>query len=99
MAAPRLKASSSMNDIVVSTRSFQAADIISHLRKPTSHQGYLFQRSQGPIRTTPNVAAASGSRFRHGTRFLRWRPDKVPRECTIEQISAAQLKATYVSRI
>jgi ATP-dependent DNA ligase len=31
----------------------------------------------------------SGGRFRHGTRFLRWRPDKAPRQCTIEQIEAA----------
>jgi ATP-dependent DNA ligase len=28
----------------------------------------------------------SGSRFRHGTRFLRWRPDKPPRDCTLEQL-------------
>jgi len=28
----------------------------------------------------------SGSRFRHGTRFLRWRPDKAPQQCTLEQI-------------
>ena len=28
----------------------------------------------------------SGGRFRHGTGFLRWRPDKEPRQCTIEQV-------------
>jgi ATP-dependent DNA ligase len=28
----------------------------------------------------------SGGRFRHGTKFLRWRPDKAPRQCTMEQI-------------
>jgi ATP-dependent DNA ligase len=28
----------------------------------------------------------SGSRFRHGTRFLRWRPDKAPRQCTLDQV-------------
>jgi ATP-dependent DNA ligase len=28
----------------------------------------------------------SGERFRHGTRFVRWRPDKAPRQCTLEQI-------------
>ncbi len=27
-------------------------------------------------------------RFRHGVRFLRWRPDKQPRECTFEQLEA-----------
>jgi ATP-dependent DNA ligase len=29
----------------------------------------------------------SQDRFRHGTKFLRWRPDKAPRECTIEQVA------------
>ena len=28
----------------------------------------------------------SGGRFRHGTRLLRWRPDKAPRQCTMDQI-------------
>ncbi len=28
----------------------------------------------------------TGNRFRHGTRLLRWRPDKAPRQCTFEQI-------------
>jgi ATP-dependent DNA ligase len=29
---------------------------------------------------------ATGNRFRHGTRLLRWRLDKAPRQCTFEQI-------------
>jgi ATP-dependent DNA ligase len=28
----------------------------------------------------------SGDRFRHGTKFMRWRPDKSPRQCTLEQL-------------
>ncbi|MBS3651184.1 ATP-dependent DNA ligase [Pseudaminobacter sp. 19-2017] len=28
----------------------------------------------------------TGDRFRHGTKLLRWRPDKAPRQCTFEQI-------------
>lgn len=28
----------------------------------------------------------SGGRFRHGTRFLRWRPDKAARQCTMGQL-------------
>jgi ATP-dependent DNA ligase len=28
----------------------------------------------------------TGDRFRHGTKFLRWRPDKHPKQCTFEQI-------------
>lgn len=28
----------------------------------------------------------SEGRFRHGSKFLRWRPDKDPRQCTMEQV-------------
>jgi ATP-dependent DNA ligase len=28
----------------------------------------------------------TGERFRHGTKLLRWRPDKAPRQCTLEQL-------------
>ena len=31
---------------------------------------------------------ASGGRIRHGTRILRWRDDKQPRECLLEQMDA-----------
>ncbi len=35
----------------------------------------------------------TGGRFRHGTRFLRWRPDKDPRQCTIDQVKHPEGKA------
>jgi ATP-dependent DNA ligase len=28
----------------------------------------------------------TGGRFRHGTGFLRWRPDKAPEQCTMKQV-------------
>ena len=28
----------------------------------------------------------SGGRFRHGTRLMRWRPDKAPEQCTMDQV-------------
>jgi len=28
----------------------------------------------------------SGNRFRHGTKFLRWRPDKAPKQCGFDQV-------------
>lgn len=28
----------------------------------------------------------TGGRFRHGTKFLRWRPDKKPAQCTFDQV-------------
>ena len=38
----------------------------------------------------------SGDRFRHGTSFVRWRPDKAPRQCTMEQLKQP---AATVSRM
>ena len=32
----------------------------------------------------------TAGRFRHGTKLLRWRPDKSPRQCTYDQIAAAE---------
>jgi ATP-dependent DNA ligase len=29
----------------------------------------------------------TGERFRHGTGFIRWRPDKNPRQCTFDQLA------------
>ncbi len=37
----------------------------------------------------------SGDRFRHGTRLLRWRPDKSPRQCTLDQVK--QRKANLMA--
>lgn len=31
----------------------------------------------------------TGGRFRHGTRLLRWRPDKAPTQCTFDQLAPA----------
>jgi ATP-dependent DNA ligase len=31
----------------------------------------------------------TGGRFRHGTRLLRWRPDKAPEQCTLSQVTLA----------
>lgn len=32
----------------------------------------------------------TGDRFRHGTRLVRWRPDKSPRQCTFDQLATNQ---------
>jgi ATP-dependent DNA ligase len=34
----------------------------------------------------------SGHRFRHGTKFLRWRPEKKPEQCTMEQVVSRKIK-------
>jgi ATP-dependent DNA ligase len=41
----------------------------------------------------------TGGRFRHGTTILRWRPDKRPRQCTVEQLhQKSVLPATLLRR-
>jgi ATP-dependent DNA ligase len=40
----------------------------------------------------------TGQRFRHGTGFLRWRPDKNPKQCTFEQL-APELKPSELEQI
>src|SRR5438876_8148694 len=35
----------------------------------------------------------SQGRFRHGSKFLRWRPDKAPRQCTMDQVEGRKQKA------
>ena len=40
----------------------------------------------------------TGRRFRHGTGFLRWRPDKDPKQCTFDQL-APELKPSELDEI
>lgn len=44
----------------------------------------------------------TGDRFRHGTRLLRWRPDKAPEQCTMDQLilelRAAEVEAVVARR-
>lgn len=35
----------------------------------------------------------TGGRFRHGTKVLRWRPDKDPRQCTMDQVEHREGKS------
>jgi ATP-dependent DNA ligase len=42
-----------------------------------------------------------GDRFRHGTTFLRWRPDKQPKDCRYDQLEVTKpfaLKKVFASR-
>jgi ATP-dependent DNA ligase len=40
----------------------------------------------------------TGRRFRHGTGFLRWRPDKDPKQCTFEQL-APELRPSELKQL
>ncbi|TFI56343.1 ATP-dependent DNA ligase [Sphingomonas parva] len=39
----------------------------------------------------------TGKRFRHGTRFLRWRPDKAPEQCRMDQLQPEAPPAELVA--
>jgi ATP-dependent DNA ligase len=41
----------------------------------------------------------SGDRFRHGTKLLRWRPDKAPEQCTFEQIEREARPARLIKAL
>ncbi len=40
----------------------------------------------------------SGGRFRHGTKFLRWRPDKAPKQCKFDQVEAVAVSPLKLIR-
>jgi len=41
----------------------------------------------------------TGDRFRHGTRFVRWRPDKAPETCTFDQLATPVDPDTVIKAI
>jgi ATP-dependent DNA ligase len=41
----------------------------------------------------------TGNRFRHGTKFLRWRSDKAPRQCTFDQLGREARPSQIVRRV
>jgi len=40
----------------------------------------------------------TGGRFRHGTKIVRWRPDKAPRKCTMDQVEHREGKSLALLR-
>jgi ATP-dependent DNA ligase len=63
-----------------------------HARHPGSASRWAGDRDPDfvPVRPILVVEVSydqlTGDRFRHATRFERWRPDKDPRDCTIDQL-------------
>ena len=56
-----------------------------------------------PLRTELVVEVrydhVTGDRFRHGTKLMRWRPDKAPRQCTFEQLQLEARPAKLVREV
>jgi ATP-dependent DNA ligase len=68
--------------------------------KPGGPSRWSTERSEQwePLATKLVVEVAydhvTGNRFRHGTRLLRWRSDKRPKQCTLDQIRRVRGAAT-----
>jgi ATP-dependent DNA ligase len=62
-------------------------------RAPGGPSRWSTERSAQWVRLKPELVVEvsydhfTGGRFRHGTKFLRWRPDKSPRQCSLEQVA------------
>jgi ATP-dependent DNA ligase len=62
------------------------------------------QRSAKWVPLKPKLVAEvrydqiTGNRFRHGTKFLRWRPDKAPSQCTFDQLARAARPSELIRR-
>jgi ATP-dependent DNA ligase len=41
----------------------------------------------------------TAGRFRHGTMLVRWRPDKAPRQCTVEQLQEEARPGRLIEQI
>jgi ATP-dependent DNA ligase len=68
--------------------------------KPGGPSRWSTRRSADWLPLKPKLVAEvcydqfSGDRFRHGTSFRRWRPDKSPRQCTMEQVKQKKADLT-----
>jgi ATP-dependent DNA ligase len=62
-------------------------------RSPGGPSRWSTERSGDWVAVRPELVVevrydhVTDCRFRHGTKLLRWRPDKSPKQCTFEQIS------------
>lgn len=62
-------------------------------RAPGGPSRWSTERSGEWVRLKPELVVEvsydhfTGGRFRHGTKLLRWRPDKAPGQCTLDQVT------------
>ncbi len=53
----------------------------------TTERSAMWQPLRPELVVEVRFDQVTGRRFRHGTKLMRWRPDKNPRQCTFEQIA------------
>jgi ATP-dependent DNA ligase len=68
-------------------------------RAPGGPSRWSTERSSEWVPLSPDLVVEvsydhfTGGRFRHGTRLLRWRPDKDPRQCTMDQVERSHSRS------
>lgn len=73
-------------------------------RTPEAHSRWIGDRSAHWVPARPELVCEvrydhfSDGRFRHGTKLLRWRPDKEPRECTFDQVRVKRARRGKTGR-
>ena len=74
-------------------------------RAPGGPSRWSTERSGEWVSLTPALVVEvsfdhfSQGRFRHGTKFLRWRPDKSPKQCTMDQVQPAKRAASLFAQL
>ena len=74
-------------------------------RAPGGPSRWSTERSGEWVALKPTLVAEvsfdhfSQGRFRHGTRFLRWRPDKSPKQCTMDQVQPSTRAASLFAQL
>lgn len=78
-------------------REFEADDAFGeHARRPGEPSRWTGDKDLSWVPVRPELVAEvsydqlTGERFRHATRFHRWRPDKEPQHCTFDQLERPQ---------
>ena len=72
-------------------------------RAPGGPSRWSTERSGDWVPLTPRLVVevrydhVTDDRFRHGTKLVRWRPDKAPRQCTFEQLDAFRSPPPFIA--
>jgi ATP-dependent DNA ligase len=72
---------------------------------PGAPSRWSTERSAAWVPLKPKLIAevqydhVTGDRFRHGTKFLRWRPDKRPQQCTFDQLTREARPSSIIRRV
>ena len=81
------------HEVLERLRPFESGESFGRGRTPGGPSRWSAGRDPSYVSLEPRLVCEvafdhlQGGRFRHGTRFLRWRPDLDPRGCTFDQLA------------